>query len=99
MVLVGIFYATTSVLIMRIQNLVEVSSAIVNVNYDMDLSAQRMIQQLLSLEENRKRYEILQKDVYMEAFVSDLVDFGSTLTAVLERHPEYRARWALLTRE
>lgn len=99
MVLVGIFYATTSVLILRIQNLVEVSSAIVNVNYDMDLSAQRMIQQLLSLEENRKRYEILQKDVYMEAFVSDLVDFGSTLTAVLERHPEYRARWALLTRE
>lgn len=99
MVLVGIFYATTSVLILRIQSLVEVSSAIVNTNYDMDLAAQRMIQQLLSLEENRKRYEILQKDAYMEAFVSDLEDFGKTLTSVLARHPEYKAAWAVLTSE
>jgi len=99
MVLVAIFYATTSVLILRIQNLVEVSSAIVNVNYDIDLAAQRMIQQLLSLEENRKRYEILQKDAYMEAFVSDLEAFGKTLTSVLARHPEYKQSWVVLTRE
>lgn len=99
MMLVAIFYATTSVLILRIQNLVEVSSAIVNVNYDVDLSAQRMIQQLLSLEENRKRYEILQKDAYMDAFVSDLEDFGKTLTSVLARHPEYKESWAVLTKE
>lgn len=99
MVLVGIFYATTSALVWRIQNLVEVSSAIVNVNYDVDLSAQRMIQQLLSVEDNRKRYEILQKQAYMDAFVSDLEDFGKTLTSVLARHPEYREQWAGLTRE
>lgn len=99
MMLVGIFYATTSLLMLRIQNLVEVSSAIVNVNYDMDLSAQRMIQQLLSLEENRKRYEILQKDEYMDAFVSDLEDFGKTLSSVLERHPDYRGSWAAMVRE
>jgi len=99
LLLVAIFYATTSVLILRIQNLVEVSSAIVNVNYDIDLAAQRMIQQLLSVEENRKRFEILQKQAYMQAFVSDLEDFGKTLTSVLARHPEYRGPWAELTRE
>jgi len=99
MVLVGTFYATTSVLILRIQSLVEVSSAIVNINYDLDLAAQRMIQQLLSLEENRKRYEILQKDAYLDAFVSDLEDFGKTLTSVLARHPEYKEPWAELTRD
>ena len=99
LVLVAIFYATTSVLFLRIQNLVEVSSAIVNVNYDLDKSAQRMIQQLLSLEENRKRFEILQKDSYMESFLADLQDFGRTLTSVLARHPEYRKPWAELTKE
>jgi signal transduction histidine kinase len=99
MVLVGIFYGTTSVLVLRIQNLVDVSSAIVTVNYDVDLSAQKMIQQLLSLEENRKRYEILQKDAYLEAFISDLEDFGKTLTSVLSRHPEYKEAWAGLTAE
>ncbi len=97
--LVTIFYATTSVLFLRIQNLVEVSSAIVNINYDIDKSAQRMIQKLLSLEENRKSFEILQKDVYMERFVADLQDFGKMLTSVLERHPEYREPWAGLTSE
>lgn len=99
MVLVAIFYATTTVLLLRIQNLVESSSAIVNTNYDIDKSAQRMIQQLLSLEENRKRFEILQKDVYMESFLTDLQDFGKTLTSVLERHPDYREPWAELTKE
>ncbi len=29
-------------------------------------------QNFLSLEENRKRYEILQKDAYMDAFAGDL---------------------------
>ena len=99
MVLVGIFYATTSVLILRIQSLVEVSSAIVNINYDLDLAAQRMIQQLLSVEENRKRFEILQTDVYMQSFISDLEDFGRTLTSVLARHPEYKEPWDDLIKE
>jgi len=99
MVLVGVFYATTSVLLLRIQSLVEASNAIVNTNYDIDKSAQRMIQQLLSLEENRKRFEILQKDSYMESFLSDMQDFGKTLNSVLERHPEYREPWAELTKE
>ncbi|MBU1231126.1 MAG: HAMP domain-containing histidine kinase [Proteobacteria bacterium] len=95
--LVTIFYATTSVLFLRIQNLVEVSSAIVNVNYDIDKSAQRMIQQLLAMEENRKSFEILQKDVYMEQFLAELQDFGTELTSVLGRHPEYREAWTELT--
>ncbi len=99
MVLVGVFYATTTVLLLRIQNLVEVSTAIVNTNYDLDKSAQRMIQQLLSAEENRKRFEILQKDSYLEAFQADLQDFGKTLSAVLARHPDYREPWGELTRE
>lgn len=99
MVLVAVFYATTTVLLLRIQSLVEVSTAIVNTNYDLDKSAQRMIQQLLSAEENRKRFEILQKDTYLEGFQADLQDFGKTLSAVLERHPDYREPWAELTRE
>ncbi|MHC1700887.1 MAG: ATP-binding protein [Humidesulfovibrio sp.] len=99
LVLVTIFYATTSVLFLRIQNLVEVSSAIVNTNYDIDKSAQHMIQLLLSLEENRKRFEILQKDTYMDSFLADLQDFGKTLTSVLQRHPDYREPWKELTQE
>ena len=99
LVLVTIFYVTTSLLFLRIKSLVEVSNAIVNVNYDIDKSAQRMIQQLLSMEENRKRFEILQKDAYMESFLADMKDFGKTLTSVLERHPDYRVPWQELTQE
>jgi signal transduction histidine kinase len=99
MVLVAIFYATTTVLLLRIQSLVAVSGEIVNTNYDIDKSAQRMIQQLLSLEENRKRFEILQKESYIKSFQSDLQDFGKTLAFVLERHPEYREPWAELRGE
>jgi len=99
LLLVTIFYATTSMLFLRIQSLVEVSSAIVNVNYDIDKSAQHMIQTLLSMEENRKRFEILQKDIYMENFLADMQEFGKTLNGVLARHPEYRTPWKELTQE
>ncbi|MDQ7835050.1 MAG: HAMP domain-containing sensor histidine kinase [Humidesulfovibrio sp.] len=99
LLLVTIFYATTSMLFLRIQSLVEVSNAIVNVNYDIDKSAQHMIQTLLSMEENRKRFEILQKDIYMENFLADMQEFGKTLNGVLARHPEYRTPWKELTQE
>ena len=99
MALIVIFYATTSFLFLRIKNIVAASNDIVNVNFEIDQASQRMIQQLIAVEENRKRYEILQKDVYLDYVVADLKRFSETLKGVLERHPEYREPWAPLTRE
>ena len=97
--LILIFYLTTAYLLVRTERIVASSSTIAGVHYDIGVSTQRMIQTLLTLEENRKRYEILQKDIYMEYVIQDLSEFGRQLTEVLDRHPEYAEKWEPLTRE
>lgn len=97
--LILIFYLTTTYLLVRTGRIVAASSTIAGTHYDIGVSTQRMIQTLLTLEENRKRYEILQKDIYMENVIQDLAEFGRQLNEVLERHPEYAEKWEPLTRE
>ncbi|MDD4952190.1 MAG: HAMP domain-containing sensor histidine kinase [Desulfovibrionaceae bacterium] len=97
--LVAIFYATTSYLFVRIKDVVADSEALVDVNYEIELAAQRLIQTLLSVEENRKRYEILQKNVYMDYVIEDLSRFGRLLNQTLDSHPALKPALKPLTQE
>ncbi|MCM0755990.1 HAMP domain-containing histidine kinase [Desulfovibrio aminophilus] len=97
--LIVIFYATTTFLLLRIRDIVDVSGSVATAHHEIDSATQRMIRTLLSLEENRKRYEILKKDDYIQYMINDLAGFKETLDRVLERYPEYRERWKPLTEE
>ncbi len=97
LVLVAIFYATTSFLFLNIRDIVRESSLITSVNHEMDRSVKRLMQLLLSLEENRKRYEILQREEHLDAFIKDLTAFGQAVKAVLTTHPELAESWKDLT--
>lgn len=87
--LIAIFFATTLHLLSSMDEVVGESAEIVRTNYEIGVAMQRMLQQLAKLEEDRKRYEILQDDAYMEAVVQDLADFGAMLDETLRAHPEY----------
>ena len=97
--LIAVFYATTTILLLRIKNIVDDSGTLATVRHEIDTETQRMIRTLLSLEENRKRYEIVKKDTYIQYVINDLAEFKETLERVLERHPEYREAWKPLTEE
>lgn len=97
--LIAIFYSTTNFLLLRIRDIVDASGTIATVNHELDVETQRMIRILLSLEENRKRYEILKKDTYIQYVIQDLAAFKEILEKVLEQHPEYRETWKPLTEE
>lgn len=97
--LIAVFYATTAYLLSGIDEIVADSGEIVRTNHEVGVAVQRMLQQLAKLEENRKRYEILQDDAYMEAVVRDLAQLGDMLEQTLAQHPEYQDEFEPLTRE
>jgi len=97
--LIAIFYATTAYLLSGIDEIVADSGEIVRTNHEVGVAVQRMLQQLSKLEEDRKRYEILQDDAYMEAVVQDLDQLGDMLEQTLAAHPEYADELEPLTRE
>ncbi|WP_022663428.1 HAMP domain-containing sensor histidine kinase [Paucidesulfovibrio longus] len=99
LVLIAIFYATTAYLLSGIDVIVAESAEIVHTNHEIGVAVQRMLQQLSKLEDDRKRYEILQDDAYMEAVVQDLSELGDMLEETLAAHPEYQDDLELLTRE
>lgn len=97
--LVCIFYLTTNFLFLSIKDIVIQSGMISSVNHEVDLAVKRLMQLLISLEENRRRYEILQRDEDLEAFIATLQSFGESLSATLAAHPEFRDPWSDLTQE
>lgn len=97
--LIAVFYATTAYLLSGIDVIVAESAEIVRTNHEVGVAVQGMLQQLAKLEDDRKRYEILQDDAYMEAVVQDLAQLGEMLEETLAAHPEYEDELEPLTRE
>jgi signal transduction histidine kinase len=99
LVLVTIFYATTTILFLNIRSLVSESSRITSVNHEADRTLKRLMQLLLTLEENLKRYEILQREEHLKGVREDVQSLETEVRDTLKAHPDFREAWKPFTRE
>ena len=63
-----IFYATILLLIVNFQQVVKISEGIVEKNYAVSDNAKQLLENLLSMEENEKKYRLLKKIDYFNFF-------------------------------
>lgn len=85
--LIAISYATILFLFIHIHRLMQVSNTIVDKNYAVSSLSKRLIENLLSMEENEKKYSLLKKKEYKEYFASSRKEFEGNLLDILALEP------------
>lgn len=81
--IVAIFYGTILVLYMNFQQVVHISERIVSNNYAISDYSKRMLENLLSMEENEKKYHLLRKKDYLKFFTDARKEFETSLLRIL----------------
>jgi signal transduction histidine kinase len=81
--IVAIFYGTILLLYLNFQDVVQISERIVNKNYAISDNSKKMLENLLSMEENEKKFRLLQKEDYLKFFTAARDNFGVSLNKVL----------------
>ncbi len=82
-VIVTIFYGTILMLYLNFQDVVHISEQIVGKNYAISDHSKKMLENLLSMEENEKKYRLLQKQDYLEFFSNARLEFEASLLKIL----------------
>ena len=83
-VLLIIFYGTIIVFFVNIQKMRLISDDIVHKKYAISTYSKKMIENLISMEENQKKYGVLKKDEYKEFFVTAQEDFEKNFSRILK---------------
>jgi signal transduction histidine kinase len=81
--IVSIFYGTILVLYLNFQQVVLISERIVSKNYAISDNSKKMFESLLSMEENEKKYRLLNKDDYLNFFLEAQKAFDQSMQKVL----------------
>jgi signal transduction histidine kinase len=81
--IVAIFYGTILMLYMNFQQVVHISERIVSRNYAISDYSKRLLENLISMEENEKKYHLLQKEDYLNFFAEARTEFENGLAKVL----------------
>ena len=81
--IVSIFYGTILVLYLNFQQVARISERIVNKNYAISDHSKKMFENLLSMEENEKKYRLLKKDDYLKFFQNAQLEFEASLQKIL----------------
>ena len=81
--IVAIFYGTILILYINFQQVVQISESIVSKNYAISDNSKKMLENLLSMEENEKKYRLLQKKDYLNFFTEARDEFGKSLTKIM----------------
>ena len=79
----SIFYGTIFVLYLNFQQVVLISERIVSKNYAISDHSKKMLESLLSMEENEKKYRLLNKNDYLTFFLDAQKDFDLSMQKVL----------------
>lgn len=95
LIVVSMFYATILVLYVHIQQAVKISGTIVNRNYVISSSSRKMIENLLTMEENDKKYRLLKKTDYLKFFSTAQTAFEDNLIEILQ----LRSMGIIITKE
>jgi signal transduction histidine kinase len=89
--LISMAYAIILILFVQIHQVMKVSNNIVDKKYAISSLSKRMIENLLSMEENEKKYKILKKKEYWDYFVVSQKEFEANLKEVLKLAPKTKA--------
>ncbi|MFP5213283.1 MAG: ATP-binding protein [Acidobacteriota bacterium] len=81
--LVSIFYGTIVILFVHIQQIMKTSEDVVNKNYRISSASKKMIENLLWMEENESKYDLLKKDEYRNYFMEAQKEYHANLVQVL----------------
>lgn len=81
--IVAFFYGTILLLYVNFQQVVHLSESIVSKNYAISDLSKRMLENLISMEENEKKYHLLQRQDYLEFFIRARQEFEAGLNRVL----------------
>ncbi|WP_300155701.1 HAMP domain-containing sensor histidine kinase [Solidesulfovibrio sp.] len=95
-------YFTTSTLLIYIKESVNISRDIVKVRFEVLSISQRLVDSLLAMEENQKKYEIVHSEEYKKNFLAALNEYKNAIWSILwfryesfsvweELHAEFRA--------
>jgi signal transduction histidine kinase len=82
--IISISYGTIVVFFAYLQQIMKVSDDIVNKKYRISSNSKRMIDSLLYMEENEKKYDVLKKTEYIDYFVSAQKEFEGNLVGILQ---------------
>ncbi len=80
---VMIFFGTVFILYLNVHRMMRISEDIVNKNYKISSASKKMIENLLYMEENEKKYFLLKKKDYVNYFISAQKDFEESLKEIL----------------
>lgn len=83
LIIVAFFYGTILLLYMNFQQVVHISESIVSKNYAISDYSKRMLENLLSMEENEKKYHLLKKADYLKFFTDARSEFEASLLKIL----------------
>ena len=81
---VTIFYVTIILLYMDVQKIVHISEGIISKNTKISLISKKMIENLICMEENDKKYHLLKKDDYFNYFILAQKEFEGNFVEILE---------------
>jgi signal transduction histidine kinase len=81
--IVAIFYGTILLLYLNFQQVVRTSERIVNKNYTIADNSKKILENLLSMEENEKKFRLLEKKEYLDFFTEARQDFEISLKRIL----------------
>jgi signal transduction histidine kinase len=79
-----IFYVTIILLYLDVQKIVDISEGIISKNTRISLISKKMIEKLIRMEENDKKYHLLKKDDYLNYFVLAQKEFEGSFVEILE---------------
>jgi len=82
-IIVLIFFGTILLLYIDVQRIVKISASIVNKNNEISSTSKNMIENLLGMEENDKKYHLLGKEDYLNYFTSAQKEFQDNLVKIL----------------
>jgi len=92
-------YFTTSTLLIYIKDSVNISRDIVKVRFEVLTISQRLVDSLLTMEENQKKFEILHSDEYKKNFMAALNEYKNAIWSILWFRYEGFSAWEELHAE
>lgn len=99
LLLVAIFYATTSFLLVKMRRIAALSDEVVNVHQVVEVGARQMVAHLQSFEQNRRTWLILDKERFRANAIANLDAYGNLLQDVRRALPEPLREWEDLARD
>ncbi len=79
-----IFFSTVFMLYINVHKMMRISENIVNKNHTIASASKKMVEHLLSMEENEKKYFVLKKTDYLDNFFSAQNEFEKNLKDILQ---------------